>query len=148
MDYESYLSSIDQNTNCPFCKRDENLLLWESENFYVTLAKAPYVKDHLLIIPKKHVVFLHELTKEEQNELRSEVQKRNIALQKIHEGTTIILRDSQVNASSGKSISHLHVHIVPDCWIGALTGANDNTRKCYSTQEMEEQIIDLKQRLQ
>ena len=141
MEYSEYRSQL---TSCPFC--NDTQILWEDNNFYVTLARAPYIKDHILIIPKKHVIFLNELTQEEQHQLWDIVNKRNNILLKHYNGTSILLRDSHENGTSGKSIGHLHAHIVPDCWIGALTGDNGDDRHFFEEDEFTELIQDAKNR--
>ena len=141
MEYSEYRSQL---TSCPFC--NEIIPISETKNFYITLARAPYTKDHILVVPKKHVIFLNELTKEEQQELRETVNVRNNIMLKHYHGTSILLRDAHENGTSGKSIGHLHAHIVPDCWIGALTGDNEDDRHFFEEDEYQELIQDAKNR--
>ena len=86
--------------HCPFCNTSDEKALDETANFYVILARAPYVKDHILIISKRHVTFLNELTKEEQQEMWELVNTRNTFMQKEHEGTSILLRDTHAKGIS------------------------------------------------
>lgn len=141
MEYQQYREQL---KSCPFCNKMETIS--ETKNFYVTLARAPYTKDHILIIPKRHVIFLNELTKEEQQELRETVNERNNIMLKHYNGTSILLRDSHENGTSGKSIGHLHAHIIPDCWIGAMNGNNGDDRIFFEQQEFENLINEAKKK--
>ena len=141
MEYQQYREQL---KSCPFCNKMETIS--ETKNFYVTLARAPYTKDHILNIPKRHVIFLNELTKEEQQELRETVNERNNIMLKHYNGTSILLRDSHENGTSGKSIGHLHAHIIPDCWIGAMNGNNGDDRIFFEQQEFENLINEAKKK--
>jgi diadenosine tetraphosphate (Ap4A) HIT family hydrolase len=100
MDYGTYTANLDQENHCPFCRMSDDEILDETENFYAVLARAPYVKDHILIISKRHVTFLNELTKEEQQEMWDLVNTRNTFMQEEHEGTSILLRDTHAKGIS------------------------------------------------
>lgn len=141
MEYQEYRKQL---KDCPFCK--EIVPLSETKNFYITLARAPYIKDHILIIPKRHVVFLNELTNEENRELRETINERNTTLLKHYDGTSILLRDAHENGTSGKSIGHLHAHIIPDCWIWALNGNNEEDRFFFEQKEYENLINEAKKK--
>jgi len=68
----------------------------ETENFFVIPARAPYVENHLLVIPKKKVYFLKELTNEEQLEMFELLELWDVRLQKIHHNINLLLRDGLV----------------------------------------------------
>jgi diadenosine tetraphosphate (Ap4A) HIT family hydrolase len=68
----------------------------ETENFFVIPARAPYVENHLLIIPKKKVYLLKELSTEEQIEMFELLELWDINLHKIHKDVSLLLRDGLV----------------------------------------------------
>lgn len=115
MYYEDYLQSFSQDEYCPFCHITKEEILEETKHFFVIPNRAPYNSpDHILIIPKKHIILLKELKKAELKQLRELTETRNQKLQQQHKGTTMLIRDSLFNQEVGKSISHLHLHIIPD----------------------------------
>src|SRR5437660_6593576 len=56
---------------CPFCTLRilETQTVLETKNMRVLIDYAPVVKGHLLVVPKRHIVKAHEMTKDEWLEL-------------------------------------------------------------------------------
>ena len=59
--YTKYLKTM---RICPFCNLTKEEKLKQNKNAILTIAKAPYTKDHLLVVPKKHVIKFNSLTQE------------------------------------------------------------------------------------
>lgn len=106
----------------------------ESENFFVIPARAPYVPDHLLIIPKRKVYVLKSLTHQERDEMYELIEKWTIKLHKKHNDVNLLLRDWLVWGLTEKSVNHLHFHLIPDCpvWAWELSWWN---REFFSDDE-------------
>jgi len=68
-------------------------MLEVTEYFFVIPARAPFTKDHLLIVPKRKVILLNELLKKELNEAMLLISKRDKILHKHHTDVTLILKD-------------------------------------------------------
>jgi len=68
-------------------------MIHENEHMYIIPARAPYVEDHILIIPKRHVIFLKELTHPELISLHELVDIRTNKLHTKHEAVNLLLRD-------------------------------------------------------
>lgn len=108
MKYEDFLK---KNKGCPFCK-GKNRVIIKKENAFLTYSLAPYSKDHLLIVPKRHLEVFTDLSNEELSDITF--------LEK--EGFKILNKLGYINISllyrqghgSGKSIEHLHFHLIPD----------------------------------
>ena len=113
MKYWDYLINI-LKSNCPFCDINKNFIVDKSKDFLVVLARAPYIKDHLLIIPKRHIVRLWEIRTDEWSTLIPLIDKRMKKLEKIHDEVNLLLRDWDADWVIWKSIDHLHFHLVPD----------------------------------
>ena len=143
MKYSEFLSTFSQDEFCPFCHFSEEEILSESEHFYVVLARAPYCVDHLLIIPKKHAVFLNELDENEKKELWDLTEKWNEKIRQYHKGASILLRDVPINIGFKRSINHLHLHIIPDCPVGV---ENKDQRIFFSDEEYTKTVKELKQK--
>jgi diadenosine tetraphosphate (Ap4A) HIT family hydrolase len=92
-------------------------MIYENEHMYVIPARAPYVQDHLLIIPKRHVILLQEMNHLETQSLHKMIDIRTKKLHKKHKDVNLLLRDGLAGRRSSKSINHLHFHLIPDCSI-------------------------------
>ena len=121
----------------PFLHLEKEEIVDETEKFFVIPARAPYVENHLLIIPKRKVYVLRELTNEEKEEMYDLVDKRSKKLHTIHHGVNLLLRDGLVGDDWGteiqKSVNHLHFHLIPDCPIWWEAAGLD--RKWYTDDE-------------
>jgi diadenosine tetraphosphate (Ap4A) HIT family hydrolase len=97
-------------------------MIYENEHMYVIPARAPYVQDHLLIIPKRHVVLLQDMNHPETQSLHKMVDVRTKKLHRKHPDVNLLLRDGPENGKLDKSVNHLHFHLIPDCSITENTG--------------------------
>ena len=119
MQYQEVLSTLEHSHICDFCHESHPYIIYENEYHFIVPARAPYVDDHLLIIPKRHVILLKDMTHPEIISLHELVDTWAIKLHKNHQAVNLLLRDGLVSEISGKSINHLHFHLIPDCPIGA-----------------------------
>ncbi len=111
-EHEDYKHLLEHMTQCPFCGIDSGLVVASGEHVYMTLSIAPYHQDHILVVPFRHVESLLEVTDQEYLEL-TEYYKSGLRLMQAlgHGDATVLVREG---AGSGKSISHVHYHVVPD----------------------------------
>ena len=113
MKYIDFLKTV---TKCPFCHIDKKIVIKKSKIVFLKYANAPYTKNHLLIIPKRHVISFLKLHKHEYNEIEQMIRKAVKMLhEKGHRNVSILVRDGN---NVGKSVSHLHYHVIPDMPIG------------------------------
>ncbi len=61
MHYNDFLTTL---KTCPFCELSQRILL-ENNSAYLTYSLAPYHPDHLLVVPKRHVEHILDLTDDE-----------------------------------------------------------------------------------
>lgn len=101
----------------PFTHIKKDEVVDETELFFVIPARAPYVPDHLLIIPKRKVYVLKHMTQEERLEMYELIEKWTLKLHKKHKDINLLLRDWLIWQTSWKSVNHLHFHLIPDCEI-------------------------------
>lgn len=98
--------------DCPFCHLEKNRVRAESEFALAFLDGFPITPGHTLVIPKRHVASLFELSEEEQSaiwrlvgqvraKLDSEIQPDGFNLG-LNDGT-----------AAGQTVMHAHVHIIP-----------------------------------
>lgn len=137
MQYKDY---IQNRSGCPFCATADRKLVRDA-HAYLTYAVAPYHKHHLLVIPERHVESITELTPEEELSV-SELQKTALGiLTKLgYQSSTLLVREGK---NSGKSVAHIHFHIVPDVVIGTLDGAHGGDRRVLSAEEIAETVLDI-----
>jgi diadenosine tetraphosphate (Ap4A) HIT family hydrolase len=117
--YKDYRAQL---TACPFCSpsREQEKII-ANEQAYLTYSLAPYTAHHLLIIPRRHVTTVFDLSKEEHDAIEKLIEQGSALTKKLgHENFSILVREGHNGA---KSIEHLHYHIVPDIRIGDLDHA-------------------------
>lgn len=102
-----------ENNICPFCEEKDVYAIDENEYAVVLPARAPYREDHILICPKRHGDFLQEYSQRELEDLYSLLTKWEVLLQKKHGEVVTFLRQGKNFGTTGKSLSHLHRHIIP-----------------------------------
>ncbi len=146
MEYTEALTKMKKQHICPFCNEEKYDMIEENNLMYVIPARAPYVEDHLLIVPKRHVVFLQELNHQEIISLHTLVEQRTNKLHTQHEAVNLLLRDSLANKKSEKSINHLHFHLIPDCPIWEKTGKSEPNRKFFSAKEYKKITKNIKEK--
>jgi len=132
MKYSLFLKNL---SKCPFCHIDKSLLLISYQTAFLTFALAPYSKHHLLIIPKRHIESLFDLNVEEHEEIEGLKRAGLLLLQKMgYKNITFLVREGK---KIGKSIPHLHYHLIPKTLIGDLNYKGKD-RKVLSEKEQKE----------
>lgn len=109
----------EKEKGCIFCNRlkmedsPENLIVYRGDLCAVILNKFPYNSGHSMIIPKRHIAHLEELTDQESNEFFS-LTRRTIAVIKNCIRPHSLNIGMNLGESSGAGIpEHLHMHVVP-----------------------------------
>jgi ATP adenylyltransferase len=120
-----YVRKLVAHDGCVFCtaaeknKSFETLCVYKSEHSMVVLNKYPYNSGHLLILPRKHIGNLLDLSEAEFADLHQTLKLSMQALNESYkpEGINIGLNHGKV---AGAGIpEHLHYHIIPR-WAGDL----------------------------
>jgi len=136
--YNQFLENID---HCPFCNPKSNEIIKENKKTFLTYALAPYHKHHLLIVPKRHLSEFEELTRDELHEIDLMLRQGVKILRSIgYKDYTILVRNGK---NEGKTVEHLHYHIVPITLIGDLDHFGKH-RKILGDNEIEETLRELK----
>lgn len=130
-------------SDCPFCDINKNFIVDKSKDFFVLLSRAPYTKDHVLIVPKRHIVRLWEITPDEWLTLVPLIEKWIKKLEKIHDEVNLLLRDWVADWIIWKSIDHLHFHLVPDVPL-YYWGSWWRERNVFSDFQYEKKTIEFK----
>ncbi len=99
---------------CPFCKIERSLLVKNGKFVYVQLSNPRLVDGHMLVIPKRHVEYLHELNEEERKELFDviiEIQQK--VLDRFSSGCDIRQNCRPFLPEGRLKVNHVHIHIIP-----------------------------------
>ena len=96
---------------CIFCKISKGEIpsskIYEDENFFAFLDINPVSDGHLLIIPKKHTVWMQEADDETISGIFKLAKKLMLAIKKG------ILCDYVQLSIVGKDVPHFHIHLIP-----------------------------------
>ena len=97
---------------CPFCSLDPSRKWVENEHALAFPDAYPLADGHTLVIPRKHVSSIYELTAEEQSAIWSLVAEvRNRLLTGLKpDAFNIGLNDG---LAAGQTVEHAHVHVIP-----------------------------------
>jgi len=103
------------NDDCLFCKIERNEIvsekIYQDEDLYVIADISPKADCHLLVIPRKHIASLNDLTAEDE----SLIAKIMLLLPKLakdqglHQGFRTIINTDK---GGGQEIFHLHLHLL------------------------------------
>jgi diadenosine tetraphosphate (Ap4A) HIT family hydrolase len=97
--------------DCVFCRHDRSILA-QTELSFAFLDSFPVSYGHALVIPKRHVVSIWEMTPEEYTDAFNLVRQVKNALEKKFDpqGFNIGVNCGE---AAGQSIFHAHIHIIP-----------------------------------
>lgn len=137
--YKKYLKKL---KTCPFCCLNKDEIIKQNKDAILTLAKAPYTKDHLLVVPKKHLFKLNDLTQDQKEAIERLTYYGMKLLHKKYKNVTILYREGN-KKEVGKSIDHLHYHLIPNLQIGSKD-VKWRKRKIYSEKEYIKRIKNFK----
>jgi len=102
---------------CPFCNtehlKNKTKMLYNGKHVYVILSNPRLMSGHLLVIPKKHVEKLSELSDEEKKELFDKVVEFQEKVLKHFGGCDIRQHFRPFQPQDSLKINHLHIHLHP-----------------------------------
>lgn len=98
--------------DCPFCRLERNRIRVESKFAVALLDGFPVNPGHTLVIPKRQVASLFELSDDEQAAVwRLVAQVRASLVAELQpDGFTVGLNDG---SAAGQTVMHAHVHVIP-----------------------------------
>ena len=99
-------------TECVFCSLEVNDILVQNEMAQAIFDKFPVNEGHVLIVPRRHVASLFDLTPEEVMSIwRLVEQVKEMLNNRFHpDGFNVGVNEG---AAAGQTIFHLHVHVIP-----------------------------------
>jgi bis(5'-adenosyl)-triphosphatase len=97
----------------PFCDKEMRWEVFlETEHFFAVPNLHPILPGHVLVVPKRHVKVITELSGTEIADLKQILDLLLPRLLKAH-GTDSYNLSINSGSAAGMSIPHLHVHVVP-----------------------------------
>ena len=99
-------------TECVFCTLPETDILVQNEKALAFLDKYPVNEGHVLIVPKRHMASLFDLTEEEVLSIWKLVgDVKDVLNNQFHpDGYNVGVN---VGAAAGQTVFHLHLHVIP-----------------------------------
>ncbi len=102
--------------DCIFCRiiRGEipSSKVYEDANVFAFLDIGPLAWGHTLVVPKKHVEAVTEMSPAESSALYAAVPRLAAAVMKATsaEGLNVL---QNTGAAAGQAVAHLHIHLIP-----------------------------------
>ena len=101
---------------CVFCNLnlERTRVISESENIFAILSNPALVEGHCLVIPKRHVEKLNELSEDERVDLFEQMIKLQELLSKQYNSGCDIRQNYRPFQKEGDlKVNHLHIHLQP-----------------------------------
>lgn len=95
----------------------DNGVVWVGDQTYVVLNAYPYASGHLMVVPRRHVAGLGELTDEEGSELWAALRTSIVVLEAAFDPEGMNLGANLGRAAGAGIPRHVHLHAVPR-WYG------------------------------
>ncbi|HOG20203.1 MAG TPA: HIT domain-containing protein [Salinivirgaceae bacterium] len=99
--------------DCPFCRlASSGTYFYENRYFFAAYNISPILPGHSLVIPKRHVVRLADLSETETHEAMPFVINVNRILSELFKTQDFDI-SIQDGTAAGQTVMHLHIHIIP-----------------------------------
>lgn len=101
-----------ERLTCIFCDPEPSSVLLQDEHGYVRFDGYPVTPGHVLIIPRRHISSLFDLTDDETRGLWQLVKETKEAIDARYHPDGYNL-GVNVGEAAGQTIGHLHIHVIP-----------------------------------
>jgi ATP adenylyltransferase len=106
----------DKPDGCVFCKcsiRSDDYVIFEGKTCVVMMNKYPYISGHLMIIPKRHIGKIEDLTLDEKKEIFSLLDTSVRVLKEAMNPGGFNIGMNLGKAAGAGIEEHIHVHVIP-----------------------------------
>lgn len=110
---KGYYGDIWTNTGkCVFCDLRDKYVFYEENDMVLTVAVYAYIDGHFMIIPRKHIRSVKDLTTEQWETVRKFIYIAKKLIRKAHgiKGMQVVQKDG---ADAQSTVEHLHIHCIP-----------------------------------
>lgn len=106
------MTTSPSSMNCPFCEMPLERIIDSNRTGFVIRDGFPVSEGHTLVIPRRHVGSLFELSPGELVEINALLfaAKKEIDKEFSPDGFNVGINDG---AAAGQTVPHLHVHLIP-----------------------------------
>jgi diadenosine tetraphosphate (Ap4A) HIT family hydrolase len=113
-------------TRCPFCLIERDRISLETGDAIAFPDTFPVSSGHTLVVPRRHVASLYELSPSEQSEVWNLVYEIR---DRVSEGLAPDAFNIGINdgRAAGQTIMHAHVHVIPR-WLGDVNDPRGGIR--------------------
>lgn len=111
--YTNTYDGVWQNVGkCVFCDLNNSYVVLEENGVVLTVVLYAYIDGHLMIIPRRHIRSVKELTPLEWETMRKFMYLAKKMIRKAHgiKGMQIVQKDG---ADAQSTVEHIHFHCVP-----------------------------------
>lgn len=128
------LKPMDRGTYLEWCKdlpkdicflcewKEWQLVLREYKRWVLVYSCAPYKQYNMMLIPKRHVEYMHDLSLKEIRDLKEATKDCYDTFHKLNDASEYIWLwrtrdanfDKEGTKKKGKRLPHLHVHFMPE----------------------------------
>lgn len=97
---------------CVFCDLNEKYVFYEEHGVVMTVALYAYIDGHFMIIPRRHIRSVKDLTAGEWETMRKFMYIAKKIIRDVHDisGMQIVQKDGAVAQST---VEHIHFHCIP-----------------------------------
>lgn len=112
--YDDAARRARESGQCIFCNPKEKYVVTHDHGWYLTTNIFPRSKANLLVIPERHIEHVNDLTPEDAVAKQRLEQLGQNLLEEAYGITDIwfLLRDGKGGEAAGKTVAHLHSHIM------------------------------------
>ena len=104
---------MDPNNPCLFCNTNIKEYLIENDLAFATFDSYPVSKNHLLVIPKRHVENYFDLSNDEILACNEIIKLSKKKLEEDDQTIKGFNLGSNNGKAAGQSINHCHIHLIP-----------------------------------
>jgi len=98
---------------CPFCEMPKSRIIAEAHSAFTVYDGYPVTEFHSLVIPKRHVSDICDLTALETAECWELLCKQKTAIQSQDDTIAGFNIGVNVGGAAGQTVFHAHVHLIP-----------------------------------
>lgn len=97
---------------CAFCDLKDKYIVYEENGVVLTVLLFAYIDGHLMIVPRRHVRSVKELTSSEWETMRKMMYIAKKMIREVHgiKGMQIVQKDG---IAAQSTVEHIHFHCVP-----------------------------------
>jgi diadenosine tetraphosphate (Ap4A) HIT family hydrolase len=100
---------------CVFCDLRNRYIIKEYNGLYLTVNIYPYIDGSLMIVPKRHITHIKDMTTLEWEAVRvlEYVAKKMLKAIFGYDSLWLIYREGTIGEKSQKTVEHMHIHLLP-----------------------------------